>query len=47
MVKSFHKKRKNFKNKTKRNKKMIGGEIGENINHFGEDVIFGFRGGEI
>lgn len=52
MVKSFHKKRKNFKNKTKRNKlrrtkknknkKMIGGTIEENMNNFGENILIGF-----
>jgi hypothetical protein len=52
MVKSFHKKRKNFKNKTKRNKlrrtkknknkKMIGGEIGDTASYLGNYVLIGF-----
>lgn len=50
MIKSFHKKRKNFKNKTtknkqrrtKKNKKMIGGTIEENMNNFGENILIGF-----
>ena len=53
MVKSFHKKRKNFKNKTKRNKqrrtrknknkKMIGGEIGDTASYLGNHVFVGYK----
>lgn len=53
MVKSFHKKRKNFKNKTKRNKlrrtrknknkKMIGGEIGDTASYLGNHIFIGYK----